>query len=51
MATLAMRTTPAVCELEGPIITGPIISKTLLFSGIGGKIFVANAILTQKDVL
>ena len=30
----AIRTTPAVCELEGPIITGPIISKTLLFSGI-----------------
>jgi hypothetical protein len=25
-----MRTTPAVCELDGPIITGPIISKILL---------------------
>jgi hypothetical protein len=41
---LAMRTTPAVCELEGPIITGPIISKTLLFSGIR----VSNAINAKR---
>ena len=27
-ATRPRRTAPAVCELEGPIITGPMISKT-----------------------
>jgi hypothetical protein len=34
IAALAILTTPAVWELDGPIITGPIISKTLLFSDI-----------------
>lgn len=35
MATLAIRTTPAVCELEGPIMIGPIMSNTPLRSTIG----------------
>src|SRR6476661_1903557 len=35
MAARAMRTTPAVCEELGPIITGPIISKMLDFSAMG----------------
>jgi hypothetical protein len=35
-AARAMRTTPAVCELDGPIMMGPIMSNTLLFSGICG---------------
>ena len=26
-----IRTAPAVCELDGPTITGPIISNTLLY--------------------
>ena len=34
LATRPIRTTPAVCELLGPIITGPIISKMLLLSDI-----------------
>jgi hypothetical protein len=35
MAARAIRTTPAVCEDEGPIMMGPIISKTLLLFAIG----------------
>ena len=34
IAARAIRTTPAVCEEDGPIITGPIMSKTLLFEPI-----------------
>ena len=34
MEALAIRITPAVCEEEGPIMIGPIISNTLLLFAI-----------------
>jgi hypothetical protein len=48
MAALAIRTTPAVCEDEGPIITGPIISNTLLLFAIG--LFYPIMVLSQIAV-
>ena len=39
VAALAILTTPAVCEEDGPIITGPIISKIPLFVPIENPTF------------
>jgi hypothetical protein len=46
IAARAILTTPAVCDEEGPIMIGPIISNTLLLFAISG--LAPKMMLVQK---
>jgi CBS-domain-containing membrane protein len=48
IAARAILTTPAVCDEEGPIMIGPIISKTLLLFAITG--LTPKMMLVQKPL-